>query len=209
MAVLAAKEDTILKAPPFVIYSLISTYADADFIPATWDSAILPAILNHQIFRQVHNTGRNWLKLFENLCILNYTNLTHIKTILDKNYLDEYFRHHQLSSDFTNLLNIYQTVTWRRDNPLESVNCQKYLAMAFDILSASMEKTLNICYLIPVLGKEFVLQEISTKCGHTIPYIVIQKKETGEFVNVTAYQDPNEKGFIPLNTLTCNDDERM
>lgn len=209
VAELASQEDTILNARPPTIYSLVNTFADANFIPPTWDSVILPAISKHHLFRGVNETAYSWLKFFENLCTIHYTDLTHIRTVLDRDYVYKYFLQHPKSKDRLNLLNLYQAVTLRSDNPLEHVNCQKELALAFDEHTVLMDLLIRSCYLIPVLGKEFVLQEIVTDYGHAIPYIVIQKIETGEFVNVTAYESPNRRGFIPLQNITCNDDERM
>lgn len=201
--------DILFQASYFQVYALISFFADANFIPPNWSNVILPAILKNEIFLQVNRRDRPWLKFFEALCSLNYTDLKYIGTIFQKGYLNDYFEEHTDKSDYINLLNLHQIVACRRINSFDSGDCQDHLAVAFDFQTDSIEEIISGCYLPEVLDKGYILQEVVTVYGHTIPYIVIQKIATGELVNTTKFEDANSTGFIPLDNIMCGDDERM
>lgn len=209
MAEQAAKDvNTIVKAPAYVIQSLISSFADANFIPSSWDSAILPAIEQNNHLLNSGGIDNQWPRFFSELCTLNYTDLAFIKRILSKDYLDKYFEKNPTPLEYLSLLNLYQTVACRRDNPLKRVDCQSHIAKAIEIQSRSTEYTIKDDVEC-ALGSEVVLTGVISKFGHIIPHVVIQNKNSGDFVDVSAFNKPNDQSFIQLEDIKCKDDERM
>lgn len=201
--------DFLTKGRPLNIYTFVHSFAEANVVPTNWKSVLLPAIEKNDAVMQMKGAENYCLSFFTDLCILNYTDLSHIRMILNKDYLEQHFKTHTRRIDYLNLLNLYQAATCRRDNPLKSVDCKYHLAKAFDANSITIKSTLKNFPLKSVLGRELVLSGVVSKHGHFIPHVVIQKKSSGEFVNVSAYEKPNDQGFIQLEHIKCNDDERM
>lgn len=200
--------DAIAKAPGFVIQSLVSAFADSTFIPPNWESVVLPAIERNDFLFKSSGIENQWLRFFAELNILNYTDLAFVKRILSKEYLDKYFEKDVKPLAYLSLLNLYQAVASRKVNPLKYVDCADHISKAIDIQSRTIKYELRHD-LESVFGSEQVLSGIYTKYGHFIPNIVVQKKKSGEFVNLSTFNIPNEKGFIELDDITCNDDEQM
>lgn len=158
----------------------------------------------------INRTGWHWLKLFAELVTLDYTDLTYVRKVMSEQYLDQYFAQHSSDLDHLQLLNLYQAVTCRAENPLEAINCQSYIDKAIQLNLKFAECKLREFFEME-LGKNLVLSRIITKYGHFVQHVIVRKLDTGEFVDVEHFKTEAAQtgGFIQFEAIECKEDEQM
>lgn len=200
--------DLLAKGQPLAVYTFIHSFAEANVVPESWHAVLLPAIERNNAIFNAKGVDEYRLRFFSDLCVLGYLNSKYVKRILSKDYLDEYFKVHNHKMNYINLLHLYQTAIINSCNTEQYIDCQDYIAKAYEINLNRATYRLQNFDLKSVLGSDFALSSVVSKYGHFIPFVVIQKKNSGELVNVSAFEKPNTRGFIELEAIKCNDDER-
>lgn len=202
--------DILVHANSRTVFILVSALSQANHIPSNWETIMLPAIEKNDIFLMINRTEWHWLKFFSELVTLNYTDLTYVKRVVCKDYLEQYFAKHSSDLDCLQLLNLYQSVACRSVNPLTSIDCQSFIDKGIDLQLKYAECELKE-FLELELGKNLILSWIISKFGHFIQHIVIRKKTTGEFVDVESFKtgSTTARGLIQLEDIKCKDDEQM
>lgn len=155
----------------------------------------------------INRTGWHWLKIFADLATLDYHDLTYVRKVMSPEYLDEYFSQHPSDLDYLQLLNLYQAICCRAEQPFESNTSQSHIDKAIQLNLKFAECKLR-AFLEAELGENLVLSGIATKYGHFIQHVLVRKSDTGEFVGVEKFK-AEAGGLIQLDEIICKDDEQM
>lgn len=196
------------------LFTIIQSFSSNCYVPEPienrnlWTNDILPTILQNEQLASTHTNNPHWLHFTLHLLTLNHFDEKMITRVLSREYLTAYLNQSKTQGlDLSRILIIYQTAAMNTNISLDSVD-KRYIG---ELLQNYESR--SVCWiqksLIEALGCDYIVRNVSTKYSHWIPTLLKINTSTWTLEKVPANLARDALGFVQLDDIKCEKNEKL